>query len=156
MVSKIALAAGQARRISRAASMPFRSGIEKSSTTTSGQRSRAARSASWPSVASATTAKPSRSSGAFKPCRTIAWSSGRRIRFGTVGLHRYGDDQLRAASWRRDDVQRPTPRVQTLLNAGEPEPPAPPRQLGGHVEPDPVVPDGADHGETPAREGDGH
>src|SRR5580765_7172832 len=140
----MARARGQILRISRAASSPFRSGIEKSRTATSGQRSRASRSASCPSPASATTAKPSRSSKALSPWRTIAWSSARRIRFGIVRLHRYGEDQLGSATRAGDDVERSADGVQALANPGEPETAlAPSGQDGRHVESDAVVADDA-------------
>src|SRR5207253_6944931 len=86
MVRRITRARGHIWRISRAASRPFRAGIAKSRTATSGQRSRAMRTACWPSAASPTISNPSRCIRTLRPWRTMRWSSANRMRNGTSRL----------------------------------------------------------------------
>src|SRR5258705_4528643 len=149
----MAFARGHTWRISRAASRPFSSGIEKSRTATSGQRSRAARTAAWPASASAMTENPSRSSRALSPCRTITWSSASKILLGTVDLQGYGHDQAGSAAGRRDDLERSAHRVQPLLDSDEPEAAcAPARAHNSDVEPHAVVADRAAELAPAARE----
>src|ERR1044071_1503357 len=118
-------------------------------TTTSGLNPRALWTASLPSPASAMTSMSrSASIRSFSPCRTVTWSSARRMRSGCVlsatthdrtGALGHGDahENRRALSGRGFDLQATADERRALLHADEPESATSRLTIG--VEANPVV-----------------
>src|SRR5579872_3173682 len=113
-----------AARMRRVASIPFKLGIAKSITTTSGASASANRTLSRPSAASATTViSGSRSSMARRPSRTTVWSSANKIRISSmsVPLVQFGNRQCRVnqcpSPWLRTNLEMPSEASYSLFHA---------------------------------------
>src|ERR1035441_3694934 len=111
-----------------AASMPFRIGMARSITITSGWCCSASATASRPSAASATTRKPSwLSSNMRRPFLTIVWSSARRMRIDFIGstVRRYclrqrkHDTEQRTRAARRFHDEPAAERAHALLHSDQ-------------------------------------
>src|ERR1700690_1177363 len=121
---------GNALRIWRVASRPFRSGMAMSMTTTSGRCSFVRITDSRPSRASATTSiSPSGSSRARRPSRAIVWSSASRTLMGFMGLFTFDSFEGKtcgnggALAGRGGDLEDATDHLDALAHADKAEPP---------------------------------
>src|SRR5579859_74673 len=119
MVSMIVLISGDRLWISRAASSPFNSGMDRSITAISGFSVRANLSASWPSAASPTTTWPAFSSMPRNPWRTIWWSSAKSTRISAS--ERDVDLNGRPIQRSGDNSQRPSQSADPFADSGQPQ-----------------------------------
>src|SRR5581483_5004748 len=113
---------GNAARICRVASTPFRSGIEKSRMATFGPSWRARPTASAPLRASPHTSQSARvRSRSRRPCSTTSWSSAMRMRMGVVPPAKRDGGDRGDASLSGAELEGPADDVQPLPDAADAE-----------------------------------
>src|SRR5438093_7362170 len=140
MVRRMIFVEGTVFRISRLVSIPFRRGMAKSRTITSGRSFPASSTASRPSEASPTTSNLSLSRRTFRPWRTMTWSSASRMRRGIAVLQGNADRQQRALPGARGHGEGSPHRGQPLLDADQSDARAGSRgQSFGRVEANSVI-----------------
>src|SRR5215475_7363188 len=144
MVRRMTRVRGHRRTISRAASMPFNSGMPTSTIATSGFPASAILIASWPLVASASTSKPAPCNKARRPSRTTRWSSARRTRSGISQLQGNRDVDPRSLAGRGGDLDDAAGGLHAVADSRQAQPVlAVPLAHHTHVESHAVVADRA-------------